>query len=128
MYADVSVFCFFFLLWRERALGRVQHYNSCYYDWLTAASLPKLQALTQSSAAEVMPGSPARNPHSQQGYEIRSKFRGLLSRPRYNSINQTGRPRRLLFYKRGFSAFYCHASWITSWAKSSVMSRLKCPT
>lgn len=101
------------LPWRSM-LGSVQHYNSCYYDWLTAASLPSLQALTQNSAAEVMLGSQARNPCSEQGYEIRSKFRGLLSRPCNNSINQTGWLRRLVFYKRGFSTFFCHVSWITS--------------
>lgn len=101
------------LPWRSM-LGSVQHYNSCYYDWLTAASLPSLQALTQSSAAEVMLGSQARNPCSEQGYEIRSKFRGLLSRPCNNSINQTGWLCRLVFYKRGFSTFSRHVSWITS--------------
>lgn len=86
IYLDVSNCACFAIT----VLGSVQHYNSCYYDWLTADSLPSLQALTQSSAAEVMPGSQARNPCSQQGYEIRSKFRGLLSRPCNNSINQTG--------------------------------------
>lgn len=74
----------------------------------------KHTALTQSCAAEVMPGSRARNPCSEQGYEIRSKFRGLLSRLCNNSINQTGWLLPLVFYKRGFSTFYCNVSWITS--------------
>lgn len=68
----------------------------------------------KSCTAEVMPGSRARNPCSEQGYEIRSKFRGLLSRRCNNSINQTGWLLPLVFYKRGFSTFYCYVSWITS--------------
>lgn len=71
-------------------LGSVQHYASCYYDWLTAAFLPSLPALTQTSMAEVMPGSQAKNPHSTQRYAVISKFRGLLSGVCNSSINQTG--------------------------------------
>jgi len=61
--------------------------------------------------AEVMPGSQARTPGSEQGYKIRSKFRGLLSRLCNNSINQTGWLLLLMFYKRGFFTFYCYVSW-----------------
>lgn len=71
-------------------LGSVQHYASCYYDWLTAAFLPSLPALTQTSMAEVMPGSQAKNPRSMQGYAVKSKFRRLLSGVCNSSINQTG--------------------------------------
>lgn len=71
-------------------LGSVQHYTSCYYDWLTAAFLPSLPALTQTSTAEVMPASQAKNPRSTQGYAVKSKFRGLLSGVCNSSINQTG--------------------------------------
>lgn len=74
----------------------------------------KHTALTQSSTAEVMPGLWARTLCSEQGYEIRSKFRGLLSRLCNNSINQTSCLLPLMFYKRGFSTFYCYVSWITS--------------
>lgn len=51
-------------------LGSVQHYASCYYDWLTAAFLPSLPGLTQTSRAEVMPGSQAKDPRSMKGYAI----------------------------------------------------------
>jgi len=61
-----------------------------------------------------MPGLQARNPCSEHGYEVRSKFRGLLSGLCNNSINQTGWLLPLMFYKREFSTFYCNVSCITS--------------
>lgn len=67
---------------------------------------------------EVMPGSQARKPRSAQGYAVRSKFRGLLSRVCNSSINHTGWRPLLVFYKRGFSTFYCCASQIMSSTKS----------
>lgn len=81
--------------------------------------------------AEVMPGSQARTPGSEQGYKIRSKFRGLLSRLCNNYINQTGWPLLLMFYKRGFFTFYCSVSWdyVTAVAhrqRGSAVSHFKC--
>lgn len=73
----------------QTMLGPVQHYTSCYYDWLTAAFLPSLPALSQTSVAEVMPESQARNLRSAQEYAVKSKFRGLLSGLCNSSINQT---------------------------------------
>lgn len=83
--------------------------------------------------AEVMPGSQARTPGSEQGYKIRSKFRGLLSRLCNNYINQTGWPLLLMFYKRGFFTFYCSVSWdyVTAVAhrqRGSAVSHFRCLT
>lgn len=60
-------------------------------------------------------GARARNPQrSEQGYGIRAKFRGLLSRRCNNSINHSGRLLPLRFYKGGFSTFSRRVSGVTS--------------